>query len=95
MFHSTLKEEEQNRLEMEMQKRRERIEKWRDERKKTKELIPINIAPPSKIWSLEDEDDDDEENDGSVTNEDDDAVDPLDAYMQVNSNSIIIDGSFW
>lgn len=69
---------------MEMQKRRERIEKWREERKKTKELIPINIAPPSKNWSLEDEDDDDEDTDNTDNkNDDDNEVDPLDAYMQV------------
>jgi len=42
-------EAEQKRLEMEMQKRRERIEQWRDERKKKQELLPINIAPPSKV----------------------------------------------
>lgn len=67
-----------------MQKRRERIEKWRAEKNKTKELLPINIAPPSKKWSLEDEDDDEEENvESGVKNEDDDEVDPLDAYMQV------------
>ncbi|XP_060570452.1 probable ATP-dependent RNA helicase DDX46, partial [Ruditapes philippinarum] len=77
------KEEEQKRLEMEMQKRRERIEKWRAEKNKTKELLPINIAPPSKKWSLEDEDDDDEENEDDETKTDDDnEVDPLDAYMQ-------------
>ncbi|XP_060075225.1 probable ATP-dependent RNA helicase DDX46 [Ylistrum balloti] len=75
------KEEEQKRLEMEMQKRRERIEHWRAERKKNKELAPINIAPPTKIWSLEDDDDDDDiVDDGSK--DDDDELDPLDAYMQ-------------
>lgn len=67
-----------------MQKRRERIEQWRAERNKNKELIPINIAPPSKKWSLEDEDDDeDESTEAGTKNEDDDEVDPLDAYMQV------------
>ncbi|KAL4239827.1 putative ATP-dependent RNA helicase ddx46 [Mactra antiquata] len=77
------KEEEQKRLEIEMQKRRERIEQWRAERNKTKELIPINIAPPSKRWSLEDEDDDDDETtDAGTKVDDDDEVDPLDAYMQ-------------
>ena len=67
-----------------MQKRRERIEKWRAEKNKTKELLPINIAPPSKKWSLEDEDDDEDENVDTGTKADDDnEVDPLDAYMQV------------
>ena len=67
-----------------MQKRRERIEKWRAEKNKNKELIPVNIAPPSKKWSLEDEDDDDDDDDGNSNDKtDDDEVDPLDAYMQV------------
>ena len=67
-----------------MQKRRERIEKWRAEKNKTKELIPVNIAPPSKKWSLEDEDDDDDDDNVNSNNKaDDDEVDPLDAYMQV------------
>lgn len=68
---------------MEMQKRRERIEHWRAERKKKQELIPINIAPVSKKWSLEDEDDDDEEEVEEKSEENGDEVDPLDAYMQV------------
>jgi len=37
LFHQLFQEEEQKRLEQEMQKRRERIERWRAERKK-KEL---------------------------------------------------------
>ncbi|XP_064609215.1 probable ATP-dependent RNA helicase DDX46 isoform X2 [Liolophura sinensis] len=77
------KEEEQKRLELEMQKRRERIEMWRSERKKTQELTPINIAPPTKKWSLEDDDDDDEENQVKKENDNgEDEIDPLDAYMQ-------------
>eukprot|EP00106_Octopus_bimaculoides_P003129 XP_014770571.1 PREDICTED: probable ATP-dependent RNA helicase DDX46 isoform X3 [Octopus bimaculoides] len=75
------KEEEQKRLELEMQKRRERIEKWRAERKKKQELIPINIALPSKKWSLEDDDDDDEEEEKKDINGANDEIDPLDAYM--------------
>ena len=86
-----------------MQKRRERIEKWRDERKKKAEAMPITIVPPSKKWSLEDDDDDDEELGPPVKKEkgeeegesadvdavkmaveDDDDVDPLDAYMAVS-----------
>lgn len=66
-----------------MQKRRERIEKWREERKKKTELPPvINIVPPSKKWSLEDDDDDDEDISAEQSLGDDE-VDPLDAYMEV------------
>ncbi|KAK3090638.1 hypothetical protein FSP39_013319, partial [Pinctada imbricata] len=81
------KEEEQKRLEMEMQKRRDRIEQWRAERKKNQQLQPINIAPVSKKWSLEDEDDDDEEEETKESGGDnDDEVDPLDAFMnEINS----------
>ena len=71
-----------------MQKRRDRIEQWRAERNKTKELPPINIAPANvKKWSLEDDDDEDEDaGNGALA---DDEVDPLDAYMQVNICLII------
>ncbi|XP_063386558.1 probable ATP-dependent RNA helicase DDX46 [Cydia fagiglandana] len=59
------KEEEQVRLEAEMQKRRDRIERWRAERKR-KELesakkevqkgsLVSNIQIPAKKWSLEDD----------------------------------------
>ncbi|XP_055876786.1 probable ATP-dependent RNA helicase DDX46 isoform X2 [Biomphalaria glabrata] len=75
------KEEEQKRLEVEMQKRRERIEQWRAERKKTQELVPLNIAPVSRKWTLEDDDDEEEDGGGEKKNEDDE-LDPLDAYMQ-------------
>ena len=71
-----------------MQKRRERIEKWRAEKNKSKELIPVNIAPPSKKWSLEDEDDDDEDDNVNNSTADGDEIDPLDAYMQVTSLQI-------
>ncbi|XP_013414889.1 probable ATP-dependent RNA helicase DDX46 isoform X1 [Lingula anatina] len=77
------KEAEQKRLEDEMQKRRERIEKWREDRKKTIVLPQINIAPPSKTWSLEDDADDEEEEVKQENGADDeDEIDPLDAYMQ-------------
>ncbi|XP_076444646.1 putative ATP-dependent RNA helicase DDX46 [Babylonia areolata] len=76
------KEEEQKHLEEEMQKRRERIEKWRQERKKQQELVPINIAQPSKQWTLEDDEDEDEEEVKNNGGEPDEEVDPLDAYMQ-------------
>lgn len=68
------KEEEQRRLELEMIKRRERIERWRAERKlkeleankkDIKSLIPSpTIAASVKKWSLEDES---EEEDNSFT----------------------------
>lgn len=65
-FCFIFQEEEQSRLEAEMQKRRDRIERWRAERKR-KELesakkevqkgsIVTNIqVPTSKKWSLEDD----------------------------------------
>lgn len=66
MWRLMLQEEEQKRLELEMQKRRERIERWRAERKK-KELeatkkdgktsILANLQLPMKKWSLEDDSD--------------------------------------
>lgn len=68
------KEEEQRRLELEMIKRRERIERWRAERKlkeleaNKKELKfilpPPTSTPSTKKWSLEDES---EEEDNSYT----------------------------
>lgn len=114
------KEEEQKRLEQEMTKRRDRIERWRAERKR-KELeskkVTIAPIPTVKKWSLENESDDDDDvkevpiketppNETVVINpapevskvtiksskepepptemqvdEDDDEIDPLDAYM--------------
>lgn len=64
-----------------MDKRRKRIEEWRAERKKKAELLPVNFAPPSKKWSLED-DDEEEEEEPSQTGGDGDEEDPLDAFMQ-------------
>lgn len=88
------KEEEQKHLEEEMQKRRERIEKWRLERKKVHELVPINIAMPTKKWTLEDDEDEDEEEDKNGTGEEVEDVDPLDAYMQtVNEEVKTLGGS--
>uniref|UniRef100_A0A7N8XP62 Probable ATP-dependent RNA helicase DDX46 n=1 Tax=Mastacembelus armatus TaxID=205130 RepID=A0A7N8XP62_9TELE len=75
---------DQNKLEEEMRKRKERVEKWREEqRKKAIENIgeikkELEEMKQGKKWSLEDDDDDDE--DGSEAEEDD--VDPLDAYME-------------
>ncbi|KAK3760692.1 hypothetical protein RRG08_010665 [Elysia crispata] len=77
------KEEEQKRLEAEMQKRRERIEQWRAERKKNQDLptVPLVVPTPTKKWTLEDDDDEEEETSGEKKTEDDE-IDPLDAYMQ-------------
>lgn len=71
-----------------MQRRRERIEKWRLERKKAEGNTTNNIIlpVPTKKWSLEDDDDEEtgppqpkEETETKVEAEDE--VDPLDAYM--------------
>ena len=68
-----------------MQKRRERIEQWRAERKKNQDLptVPLVVPTPTKKWTLEDDDDEEEETSGEKKTEDDE-IDPLDAYMQVN-----------
>uniref|UniRef100_A0A3Q3SXJ8 Probable ATP-dependent RNA helicase DDX46 n=1 Tax=Mastacembelus armatus TaxID=205130 RepID=A0A3Q3SXJ8_9TELE len=81
---------DQNKLEEEMRKRKERVEKWREEqRKKAIENIgeikkELEEMKQGKKWSLEDDDDDDE--DGSATamqqEAEEDDVDPLDAYME-------------
>lgn len=59
------KEEEQKRLEQEMAKRRERIERWRAERKRkdleNKKVDKIVSIPTVKKWSLENESDDDDD----------------------------------
>lgn len=74
-----LKEEEQSRLEAEMQKRRERIERWRAERKR-KELesakkevqkgsLVTNIqVSATKKWSLEDDSGDEGMNNHVIQN---------------------------
>ncbi|KXJ69861.1 probable ATP-dependent RNA helicase DDX46 [Aedes albopictus] len=82
------KEEEQRRLEQEMVKRRERIERWRAERKRKE----IEIKKPSvltgvnipKKWSLEDDEEDDEDDikDKANNMDEEDDVDPLDAFMK-------------
>ncbi|XP_064633149.1 probable ATP-dependent RNA helicase DDX46 [Lineus longissimus] len=86
------KEAEQKRLEVEMQKRRERIEKWRLERKKQQEPFApqIVINPPSKkTWNLEDDDDDDDEVVGNKDGKDEEEeVDPLDAFMASVQNEV-------
>ncbi|KAM7374665.1 hypothetical protein PAMP_007311 [Pampus punctatissimus] len=70
---------DQNKLEEEMRKRKERVEKWREEqRKKAIENIgeikkELEEMKQGKKWSLEDDDDDDE--DGSAPMEADDDED--------------------
>uniref|UniRef100_S4RU57 Probable ATP-dependent RNA helicase DDX46 n=1 Tax=Petromyzon marinus TaxID=7757 RepID=S4RU57_PETMA len=87
---------EQGKLEVEMRKRKERIEKWREEQKKKAHINIGDIktqvelmSKQRKKWSLEDdgtdEDDDEgegEDEDGVVDDDDDDGVDPLDAFME-------------
>lgn len=72
-----------------MQKRRDRIEKWRQERKKQQDLVPINISQPARQWTLEDDEDEDEDdvNNGADADE---VMDPLDAYMQVQCLSVLV-----
>ncbi|XP_032885213.1 probable ATP-dependent RNA helicase DDX46 isoform X2 [Amblyraja radiata] len=83
---------EQSKLEEEMRKRKERVEKWREEqRKKVVENIgeikrELEEMKQGKKWSLEDDDDDEDEiiegekkEEADVDNEE---LDPLDAYME-------------
>ena len=83
---------------MEMQKRRERIEKWRSEKKKKEmeamskdnEKEEAKAKPAPKKWSLEEDESDEDEAgvNGSEGNLDDDEVDPLDAYMTEVSKEV-------
>uniref|UniRef100_A0A3Q4MHP2 Probable ATP-dependent RNA helicase DDX46 n=1 Tax=Neolamprologus brichardi TaxID=32507 RepID=A0A3Q4MHP2_NEOBR len=74
---------DQNKLEEEMRKRKERVEKWREEqRKKAIENIgeikkELEEMKQGKKWSLED-DDGEEVTEGNT----EDDIDPLDAYME-------------
>uniref|UniRef100_A0A7N9AKE1 Probable ATP-dependent RNA helicase DDX46 n=1 Tax=Mastacembelus armatus TaxID=205130 RepID=A0A7N9AKE1_9TELE len=82
---------DQNKLEEEMRKRKERVEKWREEqRKKAIENIgeikkELEEMKQGKKWSLEDDDGEEAllkpEKKEEGDNEKDD-VDPLDAYME-------------
>ena len=59
------KDFEQAKLEDEMNKRRDRVEKWRQEQKKKLEEAgkatgSDDEGKPRKAWSLEDDDDDDD-----------------------------------
>ncbi|NP_001019988.1 probable ATP-dependent RNA helicase DDX46 [Danio rerio] len=85
---------DQNTLEEEMRKRKERVEKWREEQRKTamenigeikKELEEMKQG---KKWSLEDDDEEQdkaaeaEESERMEEEEVGEEVDPLDAYME-------------
>uniref|UniRef100_G3N4K0 Probable ATP-dependent RNA helicase DDX46 n=1 Tax=Gasterosteus aculeatus aculeatus TaxID=481459 RepID=G3N4K0_GASAC len=83
---------DQNKLEEEMRKRKERVEKWREEqRKKAIENIgeikrELEEMKQGKKWSLEDDEEEEEEEKESEApmelEAEDDDVDPLDAYME-------------
>ncbi|XP_030009670.1 putative ATP-dependent RNA helicase DDX46 [Sphaeramia orbicularis] len=68
---------DQNKLEEEMRKRKERVEKWREEqRKKAIENIgeikkELEEMKQGKKWSLEDDDDDDDEGSAPMDGDDD------------------------
>lgn len=78
-----------------MQKRRERIERWRAERKKKEQELTkreaqkgtliSNLTIPQgavKKWSLENDSDEEEEEKGEGEAEAEVEIDPLDAFMQ-------------
>lgn len=78
-----------------MQKRRERIERWRAERKKKEQELTkkeaqkgtliSNLTIPQgtvKKWSLENDSDEEEEEKGDGNKAEEQEVDPLDAFMQ-------------
>ncbi|VDN03008.1 unnamed protein product [Thelazia callipaeda] len=90
----TDKSEVERKLEIEMQKRRERIEKWRQQRKKgekmeNEETTTDTETKQEKKWTLdneeEDEDSTQQEEDMQQMEKkettDDDEIDPLDAFM--------------
>ena len=102
-FHKTFplqkpldKDKEQARLEVEMQKRRERIEKWRADKKK-KEMESAETGQDesqpkeAKKWSLEEEESDEDENGANGAEDGVEAeteLDPLDAYMTEVSKEV-------
>lgn len=87
----TDKDEAERKLEVEMQKRRERIEKWRMQRKKseasegTGDGTEEQQQHQEKKWTLDNEEEDEEGTPVVETQkmeqQDDDEVDPLDAFM--------------
>ncbi|CAH8647621.1 unnamed protein product [Schistosoma margrebowiei] len=92
------KDIEQRRLDLEMQKRRERVERWRRERRLKQDILAAQqrLAESTRgttinKWNLEDDDDEEDANKKNVQTEkstEDDDVDPLDAYMQELNNQV-------
>lgn len=84
------KEEEQKRLEQEMIKRRDRIERWRAERKRKElESKKVTIIPATTVkkWSLENEsDDDDDVKEVPITKE---TVTPITTTTTTTNESIV------
>lgn len=76
---------DQNKLEEEMRKRKERVEKWREEqRKKAIENIgeikkELEEMKQGKKWSLEDDDDDDDDNSAPMEGDEDEEGEGKDA----------------
>ncbi|MGH0166490.1 UNVERIFIED_CONTAM: hypothetical protein FKN15_072601, partial [Acipenser sinensis] len=79
---------DQNKLEEEMRKRKERVEKWREEqRKKAMENIgelkrELEEMKQGKKWSLEDDDDDDEEGVAVASEEEAEAEEEVEAAAE-------------
>ncbi|CAI2734643.1 unnamed protein product [Schistosoma spindalis] len=92
------KDIEQRRLDLEMQKRRERVERWRRERRLKQDILAAQqrLAESTRgttinKWNLEDDEDEEDVNKKNVQMEkstEDDDVDPLDAYMQGNNGCL-------
>ncbi|TGZ60095.1 hypothetical protein CRM22_008741 [Opisthorchis felineus] len=84
------KDVEQRRLDQEMQKRRERIERWRRERKLKQDILSVQQRivetarqPRSAKWNLDDDDDEEDTKKSAPSKQAvEDEVDPLDAFMQ-------------
>ncbi|CAH8627578.1 unnamed protein product [Heterobilharzia americana] len=89
------KDIEQRRLDLEMQKRRERVERWRRERKLKQDILAAQQrlaestrATTANKWNLEDDEDEEDASKKNLQTEqsmEDDGIDPLDAYMQGNT----------
>ncbi|KAM9332348.1 LOW QUALITY PROTEIN: putative ATP-dependent RNA helicase DDX46 [Pholidichthys leucotaenia] len=86
---------DQNKLEEEMRKRKERVEKWREEqRKKAIENIgelkkELEEMKQGKKWSLEDDDDDEEEGSAVMDGDDDDDMDGKGEKKEKDSTDFI------
>ncbi|KAK4475983.1 hypothetical protein MN116_001219 [Schistosoma mekongi] len=92
------KDVEQRRLDLEMQKRRERVERWRRERRLKQDILAAQqrLAESTRAttinkWNLEDDEDEEDTNKKNAQIEkstEDDGTDPLDAYMQELNNQV-------